>query len=542
MVERHCPIDSPTLPGRFTCYTGNTLVFCARRRESTPIWDSRDITIPEVDLPERSRSRDYLCLTILYHPQVERIGEMTSLRELELGRELLLSRAQLDFAHPADQRVARPLMDPYISRQPLALRLHKEALELQSLDHGSSISINRHAVRDSHRVPLAELADGVVLLMARRVVLLLHYSRDVSCGGDPCEMVGESAGLQGVRQLIQRVAATDATVLLLGESGTGKELVARAIHRRSGCADKEMLSVNMAAIPQELAAAELFGVRRGAFTGADADKPGFFAQADGSTLFLDEVGACAGTLQPLLLRALEEGEIQPSGGVVETVSVRTIAATDLALEDSDFSVALRHRLGGFEIHIPPLRERREDIGRLLAQVLADFMPDEVEADPVLIGRWALLVQDFAGYHWPGNVRQLINFARQIAIASADGTGLVIPDNILKAFRDAPASSPVVGLVRNAREIGDSEIRAAMLTAQFEISRAARSLEISRQALYQRLKSIPQIRIAADVPSAEVEAVYHDCNGELDSAASLLQVSRSGLRRRWRALELEPRGH
>jgi two-component system nitrogen regulation response regulator GlnG len=518
------------------------LVFCARRRESTPIWDTRDITIPEVDVPERSRSNDCLHLTILYHPQVERIGEVASLRGLEAGREVQLSRVQLEFSHPGEQRPASPLIDAYISRQPLALRMHKQALELQLLEHGSSIGINRRVVNNSHRITLAELEVGAVLLMARRVVLFLHYSPAASNGGDHCEMIGESAGLQRVRQLIQRVAPTDATVLLLGESGTGKELVARAIHRRSRCADKEMLPVNMAAIPQELAAAELFGVRRGAFTGADTDKPGFFARADGSTLFLDEVGACGHTLQPLLLRALEEGEIQPSGGGVETVTVRTIAATDAALEDSDFSVALRHRLGGFEIYIPPLRERREDIGRLLLHALADAMPGGADVDPVAVGQWALLVQDFACYHWPGNVRQLINFARQIAIASEDSRGLVIPDNILQALHDVTAGNPQNALPRSAKDISDNEICEAMLTAHWEISRAARKLDVSRQALYQRLKSIPQIRIAADVPSVEVEAVYHDCNGVLDSAASLLQVSRSGLRRRWRALELEPREH
>lgn len=502
-------------------------------------WDNRDITIAEVEMPGPSRTEDCLCLTVLYHPQIDRIGEVAPLQELRVGGEVLLGRQQPEFSAPGASQPGRALLDPYISRQPISLRLQGQALELQPQNHGSSISVNRNALHGTGRLSQSELEDGVVIMLARRVVLYLHHAQAETVADDDCEMVGQSDSMLRVKHLIQRVAATDTAVLLLGESGSGKELVARAIHQRSSRAQKEMVSVNMAAIPEELAAAELFGVRRGAFTGADTDKPGFFAQADGSTLFLDEVGACARSMQPLLLRALEQGEIQPAGGVVEAVAVRTIAATDTRLDESDFSVALRHRLGGFEIYVPPLRQRLEDVGRLLVHILGDFMPMDAAADPIEVGQWALLVQDFACYSWPGNVRELINFARQIEIASTNSEGLVVPDNIIRNLLQTTEQAPASNQRRRASEICSEEIGEAMLKARWEISRAARKLQISRQALYQRLKSIPQIRIAADVPSAEVEAVYHACHGELDSAATMLQVSRSGLRRRWRALELGP---
>jgi two-component system nitrogen regulation response regulator GlnG len=501
--------------------------------------DNWEITLPEVEMPESSWTEACLCLTVLYHPQLDRIGEVASLEEWRVGREILLGRQQLEFSQPGEQHSARALLDPYLSRQPICLQFQRQAVELKPQDHSSSICVNRSLLHSTRRLSQAELADGVVIVLARRIVLYLHYAQAGAAAADNCGMVGASDSMQRIRYLIQRVAPTDTTVLLLGESGTGKELVARAIHQRSDRAAGKLVSVNMAAIPQELAAAELFGVRRGAFTGADADKDGFFSQADGSTLFLDEVGACVASIQPLLLRALEQGEVQPAGGVVESVAVRAIAATDARLDESDFSVALRHRLGGFEIHIPPLRQRREDIGRLLVHLLGGFMPTGADLDPIVAAQWALLVRDFACYRWPGNIRELINFTRQIEIASAGNDALVVPDNILQALLEKADSDPALSLRRRANEISSEEIGEAMLKAQWEISRTARKLQISRQALYLRIKSIPQIRIAADIPSAEVEAVYHDCNGELDSAVNILQVSRSGLRRRWRALELEP---
>ncbi len=504
-----------------------------------PVWKNRDITLAEVELPGHSGIGDHLCLTILYHPEIARVGEVAHLQDLGGRAEVLLGRQQLEFSAVRGESAGRPLLDPYISRQPVAMQLRDGSLDLQLLDHRSSVSVNRHSIRDGHRIEQSELRAGVVLMLARRVVLFLHYAQAGAIADDLCEMIGESDCLQRVRQLITRVAPTDTTVLVLGESGTGKELVARAIHQRSVRAGKEMLSLNMAAIPAELASAELFGVRRGAFTGADADKLGFFACADGTTLFLDEVGDSADAIQPLLLRALQEGEIQPAGGAVEVVDVRAIAATDAGLESSDFSVALRHRLSGFEIYIRPLRERREDIGRLLAHLLADFMPGEMDDNAILVGQWAMLMQNFACYSWPGNIRELMNFARQIDIASRGSAGLVVPDNILQALHMEPGLKPPGSRKRSARDISDEEICETMLKARHEISRSARVLEVSRQALYQRIKSIPQIRIAANVPMVEVEAVYHDCNGELDCAAALLQVSCSGLRRRWRALELEP---
>ena len=202
-----------------------------------------------------------------------------------------------------------------------------------------------------------------------------------------------------------------------------------------------MVSVNMAAIPSELAAAALFGSSRGAFTGADRTTLGYFEQAQGGSLFLDEIGEASLEVQPLLLRALQQREIQVVGGVIRRIDVRVISATDAALDavGCDFKAALRHRLGAFEIVLPPLREHPEDIGELLLYFLQGSAA-EAQRSEVLphaqsperdIAAWAILFFRFVSYSWPGNVRELANFAQQIILASEKN--LTLNENVYSAF-------------------------------------------------------------------------------------------------------------
>jgi two-component system nitrogen regulation response regulator GlnG len=363
---------------------------------------------------------------------------------------------------------------------------------------------------------------------------LLHRAPQEEVARDACGLVGQHDSVQRVRQLVSRLAGQEAHVLLLGESGTGKELVANAIHQRSARSARAMVAVNMAAIPTELAAVELFGVRRGAFTGAEADRAGYFCQADGGTLFLDEIGACGSALQAQLLRALQQGEIQRPGGGTVSVDVRVLAATD-AVPGDGFSTALRHRLGSFEIHMPPLRERRADLGRLMAHFLPAAVLESAGRDPRDVSRWVTLVERMALCDWPGNVRQLANACRQLEVASTDG--LIVPDTVSRQLDGGTTTRQDVGVVAPAQPPSDQRVREAMLAARWEISRAARELAMSRQALYRRIEAIPELRIAADIPAAEVESAYRECSGNLEQAALRLQVSRAGLQRRWRAMDL-----
>ncbi len=504
---------------------------------------NQDITIPEIEAGGAGQTAVGLRFTILYHPHSERIGEVSDLPCLGPGETASLSRLEPEFVPLRGERVARPLLDPYLSRSPLVLQRNSAGLEFGVPAPGSSLSVDGEIAAETCQLAEAQLKRGVSLLLARRVLLFLHYFQGVEIAENSCGLVGECESLQRIRAQVGRVSVSDTPVLLFGESGTGKELLARALHRQSDRSEAPLVAVNMAAIPEELAASELFGVSRGAYTGADSDRQGYFQRAAGGTLFLDEIGACSVGVQPQLLRALQEGEIQTPGGRVEKVEVRIIAATDATLDApaSGFSLALRHRLAGFEIHLPPLRERTEDLGRLMLHLLPELLTSEQDQDPLVIAQWACLFQDFASYDWPGNVRELRNFCEQISMASAGTGGLSIPENVELAVRAGSIATSSDNRVayRPAVSLSDGEVRDAMASAQFEISRAARNLDISRQTLYRRIEAIEDLRVVSDIPSAEIEAVYHECKAGSELAAARLQVSRAGLVRRWRALDLIP---
>ena len=502
--------------------------------------DHSDPTMPELAVPKSADASDALYLSIVFHPDCERIGEVSDWQPGQADMEL--GRLGPYFRQPRRHRV-RPLADRYLSRSPLRITAHRQGCRLDRNGHGSTVLVNGQLPADSIDLSHGQLRQGVVLTLAQRIVLLLHYGAPATGPVDEDGLLGESPAINRIRELLHSVGPADAPVLLLGESGTGKEVLARALHRHSPRSLDPWVAVNMAAIPMELAASELFGVRRGAFTGAEADRAGFFQQAQAGSLFLDEIGACPPAVQTQLLRALQTGDIQRAGGSVQQVDVRIIAATDADIgAGSEFSNALRHRLGGFEIRLPPLRRRREDLARILRQTVADFFPQPESLAPAQAAQWARLMQHFALYNWPGNVRELINCARQVLIANDDPASLKIPEAVLERFRSCAdeASATTRSAYRNSRECSETEIREAMVASAWEVTRAAQALAISRQALYNRIQEIPGLRVAADIPSTEVETVYHQCDGELDAAADLLQVSRVALRRRWRALDLQPR--
>ncbi len=243
-------------------------------------------------------------------------------------------------------------------------------------------------------------------------------------GGQQQFLVGASAAIQRIHQLIGRVAETDSTVLILGETGTGKELVARAIHARSQRAAAPLIAVNCAAIPPELLESELFGHERGAFTGAVRRKRGTFELAHGGSLFLDEVGALSPALQVKLLRTLQEGEISPIGSErTLRVDVRIVAATNRDLVQAtrrgEFRDDLFYRLNVVPIQVPPLRERREDIPLLADHFIAQYRC-KLQTPVQRITRAALDL--LAAYDWPGNVRELEHSIER-AIILADGDQL-----------------------------------------------------------------------------------------------------------------------
>ena len=264
-------------------------------------------------------------------------------------------------------------------------------------------------------------------------------------------IVGKSPKMQAVFTLVDRVARTSSTVLIHGDSGTGKELVARAIHFASARANQRFLSINCGAMPENLLESELFGHVKGSFTGAVRDKPGLFQEATGGTLFLDEIGDMTPPMQVKILRVLQEKVVRRVGGTEEeTVDARIIAATNQDLgamvESGDFREDLYYRINVIPIHLPPLRERREDV-----PLLVDHFLDKYCRQLGLEGRSVSVpaMRVLESYDWPGNVRELENVLER-AVALSSGEVLKredLPDHLLRGGRDEDdaVSLPAEGL-------------------------------------------------------------------------------------------------
>jgi two-component system nitrogen regulation response regulator GlnG len=434
-----------------------------------------------------------------------------------------------------------------------------------------SLAANGAPVDSEAAFSAAEVERGVVLLLAGHVALLLHRFRPVFPDSLPrYGLVGLSDSLLDLCRQIARVADLHVPVLLRGESGTGKELAAAALHRASSRRDRPFLALNVGALPGSLAAAELFGATRGAYTGAEHARRGYFRRAHGGTLFLDEIGETPPEVQPLLLRALESGEIQPLGSEeTARVDVRVLAATDADLEQAvaagRFRAPLLHRLGGYAIRLPALRERRDDIGRLFVHFLREELaavgeerrltdpgPDAQPWPPVA---W---IARLAAAPWPGNVRQLRNVARSLAIDSR-GTGPMETQmpSVLEDLRqeekspsgalsvrtagppaDLPiASAPARAIFRSPQDVSEEELLAALAANDWKPGATARQLGISRPSLYFLLDAFPSTRKAMDLSSEEIAAAGQRCGGRLREMAAMLHVSEAGIRRRMKQLGL-----
>jgi two-component system response regulator AtoC len=308
-------------------------------------------------------------------------------------------------------------------------------------------------------------------------------------------ITAESAALKRVLDMVSRVAPKDVTVLFTGESGSGKEVVATALHAHSRRADKPLVRFNAAAIPAELAEAELFGHTKGAFTGAQAARLGYFQQADKGTLFIDEIGELPLPIQAKILRALQSGEVQPVGGRAETVDVRLVVAThrDLAAEvkAGRFREDLFYRLNVVPIRIPPLRERPEDVEPLVRSFVNTYGQrygmGSVEIEPALIDA-------MKNHGWPGNVRELENtVARLLALAPDERLTLALWRSLVEPSPATTTSSSVAGdpgpshpLRARVEGFERSIIAAEFDSAGRNQSETARRLGVSRPALIEKL--------------------------------------------------------
>jgi DNA-binding NtrC family response regulator len=311
-------------------------------------------------------------------------------------------------------------------------------------------------------------------------------------------MIGDSPKMQEVFRLIERTAKSDNPILIQGESGTGKELVARALHEASHLADKPLVVINCAALPETLLESELFGHEKGAFTGAVNSKPGLFEVADGGTLFIDEFGELAGPLQAKMLRVLEDGTMRRVGSVKERrVHVRLLAATNRDMESDvkagRFREDLYYRINVLTIILPPLRERTGDVAKLVEH----FAGPEWSIDPDVI---PLMER----YSWPGNVRQLYNAIQRTKLLAEDDTihSRNLPPEILRGVESAAAPPP--GTKCDLETLNKLHIIETYKRNNGNKARTARALGIGRRSLYRLLE-----KFDIDSPATDADQTVKD---------------------------------
>ncbi len=305
-------------------------------------------------------------------------------------------------------------------------------------------------------------------------------------------ILGESQKIKDILSLIDRIAPTDSRVLITGENGTGKELVARAIHRRSKRGNQLMIEVNCAAIPHDLIESELFGHEKGSFTGATAQRIGKFEQADGSTIFLDEIGDMSLAAQAKVLRVLEEGKIERVGGnKLIPVDVRVIAATNKNLIDEikkgNFREDLYHRLNVIPIHVPPLRERRDDIP-VLVKAFVDDICTRYGIIPKKFSERAL--NYLKGLEYSGNVRELRNIVERLIILAPGNT---VEVDMLEptGLTIGTAIDDIIATSKTYQEFKDKSeaafIKRMLELHKWNISKTAEAMDIERSNLYNKMK-------------------------------------------------------
>lgn len=476
---------------------------------------------------ERIRAHRGLRLTVLWHHDASRIGEHTT---VPLGGSQGLDLSRLSPVFDS----GRALEHPRLSRTPLHLTCDGEdGVRLTPGRVGLVFTINGQSGPAGTRITSQELESGVVLGLGRGVLLLVERARNTP---QPARhgLVGVSQELEALRCGIDVAAADDSPVLITGPSGTGKELVAAAIHAASKRHSAPFIALNLSALPAGMAVSQLFGHSRGAFTGAERAAKGYFGQAEGGTLLLDELGASDTTVQALLLRALESGEIQPVGQGTRKVNVRIIAATDedleQAAEEKRFLRPVYYRLAHHVLKLPPLSARPADIAVQAVHFLREALKRRTTEDLLSRGWLGLeTMEALLAWSWPGNTRELL--AATGRMASLGAYERRCPPPQFSALSSGQADAP---------QPQNRSLLSLLSKHAFELKPTARALGIGINTLRRRMaaEGLPRPK---DLNANAIHAAL-TAGGGFRQAAKSLQVSERGLRLRANALGLtfEPR--
>jgi two-component system, NtrC family, nitrogen regulation response regulator GlnG len=475
-------------------------------------------------------------LTILWHPDLERVGEVTPLTAALETDDTDLTRTQPAFFVPGSI-IRRPIDHLAMNRNPvLRLTLRGGDLVLEPGIANKKVELEGEPFVQPRRLDRAELRRGLIFTVGRGFAFCIHEIQFPISRAQDLGLLGGSDAIEKVRREITGVPDDETLVFLRGESGTGKELAARALHESSGRSKGPFITINAGTLNASTAASVLFGHERGAFTGATDAKPGYFRAAHGGTLFVDEIGFMPYEVQPHLLRVLQDSCVPPLGSPrQQKVDVRVIAATDLPLEkavnEGLFVRSLYNRLiNGVTIKLPPLRKRREDIGVLLVHYLRQQFGGSAKLQRIQASHadgtgWLSpqTVATIASSALPANVRDLQGLAK--ALRSCVGTGapdtsVVVAErlalfNELASTPTSPAPSP-----------GDKNVRdlaAALQATGWDRKRAVKLLDISKATFYRDLKAHPDVHRLFKLSTRKLARELEACGGDVGRLAKKLQV-------------------
>ncbi len=467
-------------------------------------------------------------LTVAWHPDPAMIGAQTPI-SFDAAGKFQISRHSPDFVG-AESGVQGPLAERTVSRSAIGLeRLAGGHLRLIAPSSSMKVYVDNQLVTGFIDFDLGALEAGLLLTIGPNVMVRLHQIAAYRKSSADGLLRGVSYAIRNAQSMIGMAANSKLPVLILGPSGTGKELVAQTVHTQSDRAAHKLISVNMATLSESLAAAELFGAARGAYTGATGVRKGLFREADGSSLFMDEIGDTPDSVQPMLLRALESGEFRPLGANESVqVDVRLIAATDRNLQDG-FNIPLLRRLEGFVIKMPQLSVRKEDIGVLIVHFLdnLDFQHDQLPNH---------FVQELMLYDWPGNVRQLKNVVERAVVTVQAGGTVALEEMVVECERQDTATRRRNSYV-HPNTVSDDALINALEHCNWEIAAAAKELNVSRTSMYALINACDAITDASDVQPAELAKVvaadpHHPANW-----AKHFKTPRAALEKRAKALGL-----
>lgn len=476
-------------------------------------------------------------LVIATHPDRTRIGERAALMDLHNQDNDYLSRVKPEFAKNGN--VGRALLDEFISRSPIIFQRESgDRIRLKAHSTKTRVTIAGRAVQDEYILQERELDNGVVIGLNHRIVLLLKLlPLHDSAVDDNDVLFGISSDIRAIRQRVEQLAGMTLPVMIRGAAGVGKQQAAYAIHQASKGKSQPFISVNLAAIHDAVAEVELFGSARNG-----TRQPGYFEQANGGTIVLEDIEDASISVHRLLYTILQSQSVVPVG-TDEALPINcrimlTSHQDPAGIEENSILSMLIEKLSAYQLFIPPLTERREDIGLLFDYFVREQWRKLYSGRVHDVKIPGELMSQLLTFHWPGNVRQLRNVARQVVIDSREQEQLHLDPQLLSMLKPGAANGhweEEPGVQRKPNSVSRDELLQTLRACRFELQATAKKLGISRASVYQLIQRFEGVRTAQDLSEDEIKESYELNRSDTEKMMWDLQVSQIGLRRRLKSL-------